>query len=47
MKNYNWFSVMHKDVYAMRYLSGVPMAEKRLYWGCSPWNAVRLILQRG
>ena len=47
MKKYNGFGIMHTNMYAMRYLSGVPMAEKKQYWDRSPWNAVRLTLQRG
>lgn len=44
MKN-NEFGVVRQDKYALPYVGGVPVAEKRFFWNQSPWDAFRLLLR--
>lgn len=41
MKKIYEFAMTMKKEESLTYLSGVPAAEKRLYWSESPWAAFR------
>lgn len=45
MKKNKGFGTVRQDRYALPYMGGVPMAEKRFFWNRSPWDALRLLLR--
>ncbi len=44
MKKINEFAAVEKEM-GLKYLAGVPAAEKRLYWSESPWAAFRVLVR--
>ncbi|MDE6590197.1 MAG: hypothetical protein K2K53_07630 [Oscillospiraceae bacterium] len=47
MEKYSVFGFVREKDGALRYAGGVPAAEKKRFWPQSPWEAFRLLLQRG
>ena len=45
MKKNKGFGIVRQDRYALPYVDGVPMAEKKHFWTQSPWDAFRLLLR--
>ena len=44
MKKIYEFAAVKKEM-GLKYLAGVPAAEKRLYWSKSPWSAFRVLVR--
>lgn len=45
VKKYSGFGIVRRENCVLRYTSGVPAAEKKLFWPQSPWDVFRLLIR--